>query len=153
MDRARINTRHVACRIDADAGDLHFSLARLRQKYDLSRFLSGLSAAWRADEVRPTHRAPAKPPRNWSTRRDLFEPVRASQTSLWNTAPAPPVSETVYDWLQVDLDLTALELFEHLQSEYPGAFHVGQLRIPRRRVKHWRINTWRVNAFSACRRT
>ncbi len=40
---------------------------------ELDRFLRSLAVAWRAGEVRPTHRPAAKAPRCWRTRRDPFE--------------------------------------------------------------------------------
>jgi len=101
------------------------------QKDDLSRFLSSLSTAWRAGEVRPTHRAPVKPPRHWRTRPDPFE-------SVW-----PRVCEC----LQTDPDLTGIELFERLQLENPRAFHSGQLRTLQRRLKQWRMNMARRLVF------
>jgi hypothetical protein len=98
---------------------------------DLSRFLSSLSTAWRAGEVRPTHRAIVKPPRHWRTRPDPFE-------SVW-----PRVCE----WLQTDPDLTGMELFERLQLEKPGGFSSGQLRTLQRRLKQWRTNMARRLVF------
>ena len=40
---------------------------------DLDGFLRSLALAWRAGEVRPTHRPRKRPPRHWRTRRDPFE--------------------------------------------------------------------------------
>ena len=37
---------------------------------DLDAFLRSLALAWRAGEVRPTHRPRKRPPRHWRTRRD-----------------------------------------------------------------------------------
>lgn len=101
------------------------------QKDDLSRFLTGLSTAWRAGEVRPTHRAQVKPPRHWRTRRDPFQ-------SAW---------AQVCDWLEVDPDLTGIELFERLQRENPGIYQIGQLRTLQRRLKQWRVGMARRLVF------
>jgi hypothetical protein len=42
---------------------------------DLSAFVSSLRTAWRAGEVRPTHRQEPKPGRWWRTRRDPFAEI------------------------------------------------------------------------------
>jgi hypothetical protein len=84
----------------------------LPQRDDLSKFLASLCTAWRVGEVRPTHRSVAKPPRHWRTRSDPF-------ASGWSQ---------VCEWLDVDPDLTGLELFERLQRQSPGVYPDGQLR-------------------------
>lgn len=89
---------------------------------DLDRFLRSLAVAWRAGEVRPTHRPAAKAPRWWRTRRDPFE-------TTW---------PRVVQWLEAEPDRTAKELFARLQREHPGMFVPGQLRTLQRRVKDWR---------------
>ena len=93
------------------------------QKDDLSRFLESLSTAWRAGEVRPTHRPRAALRRYWRTRPDAFK-------SVW-----PQVCE----WLEGDPDLTGLGVFERLQREHPGVFQANQLRTVQRRLKQWRV--------------
>jgi len=45
------------------------------QKEDLTKFVAGLSTAWRDGEVRPTHRKPFTGPRPWRTRIDPFQEV------------------------------------------------------------------------------
>ena len=89
---------------------------------DLDAFLRSLALAWRAGEVRPTHRPRKRPPRHWRTRRDPFE----------TTWPG------VVQWLEAEPQRTAKELFERLQREHPGMFVPGQLRTLQRRVKDWR---------------
>ena len=89
---------------------------------ELDRFLRSLAVAWRAGEVRPTHRPAAKAPRSWRTRRDPFE-------TTW---------PRVVQWLEAEPDRTAKELFDRLRREHPGAFVPGQLRTLQRRVKDWR---------------
>jgi len=105
----------------------------LAQKDDLSRFLASLSTAWRGGEVRATHRAQVKAPRHWRTRPDAFE-------SAW---------PRVCTWLEGDPDLTALELFERLEHESPGALRAGQLRTLQRRLKQWRTKMPRRLVFGA----
>jgi len=88
----------------------------------LAQFLAQLPRLWQAGEVRPTHRAQSPKPRYWRTRKDPFETV-------WYQ---------VLRWLQESPEITAKELFERLQCEYPGRFADGQLRTLQRRVREWR---------------
>ncbi|MBN2270424.1 MAG: hypothetical protein JXN61_07415 [Sedimentisphaerales bacterium] len=88
----------------------------------LDQFLAQLPRLWRAGEVRPTHRAQSTKPRYWRTRRGPFETV-------WYE---------VLRRLQESPEITAKELFERLQCEYPGRFADGQLRTLQRRVREWR---------------
>jgi hypothetical protein len=89
---------------------------------NLAQFLTQLPRLWQSGEVRPTHRAQPPKPRHWRTRKDPFETV-------WHQ---------VLRWLQESPEITAKELFEHLQCEYPGRFADGQLRTLQRRVREWR---------------
>jgi hypothetical protein len=107
------------------------SHAALPQKDDLARFLASLFAAWRIGEARPTHRSVTKPPRHWRTRTDPFE-------TAWSQVCA---------WLEVDPDLTGLELFARLQHQSPGVYPDGQLRTLQRRLKHWRMGMARSLVF------
>jgi hypothetical protein len=91
-------------------------------KKTLDQFLSQLPQLWRFGEVRPTHRIHSENLRHWRTRKDPFEAV-------WFD---------ILSWLQNDPDVTAKELFDRLQSRYPGVFSKGQLRTLQRRVKEWR---------------
>lgn len=88
----------------------------------LDQFLAQLPRLWQAGEVRPTHRAHSTRPRYWRTRKGPFETV-------WYE---------VLRWLQESPEITAKELFEHLQYECPGCFAEGQLRALQRRVREWR---------------
>jgi hypothetical protein len=126
LDEIRRVQHHIV-RI-ADGEDSH---ATLPQRDDLSRFLASLSTAWRVGEVRPTHRSVAKSPRHWRTRIDPF-------ASGWSQ---------VCEWLEVDPDLTGLELFERLQRHSPGVYPRGQLRTLQRRLKHWRMGMARSLIF------
>lgn len=100
---------------------------------DLTSFLASLSTAWRVGEVRPTHYRKARSPRDYRTRLDPFE-------SVW-----PELCQR----LEIMPDRTALELFERLQSEYPGRYQPGQLRTLQRRVKIWRGHAARRLIYGA----
>ena len=89
---------------------------------DLDGFLRSLTLAWRAGEVRPTHRPRERPPRHWRTRQDPFE-------TTW---------PRVVEWLEAEPHRTAKELFDRLRREHPDMFLPGQLRTLQRRVKDWR---------------
>jgi len=88
----------------------------------LALFLAQLPRLWQAGEVRPTHRAQSPKPRHWRTRKDPF-------ATVWYQ---------LLRWLQENPEITAKELFERLQCEYPGRFADGQLRTLQRRVREWR---------------
>jgi hypothetical protein len=103
-----------------------------REAADLEQFLRGLATAWKGGEVRPTHRRPQKPLRNWRTRKDPFEGV-------WLIMRA---------WLDDEPDQTAKELLQRLQAEHPGAFPNGQLRTLQRRVQAWRSAAARQLVFA-----
>jgi len=99
---------------------------------DLERFLNSLAHAWRAGEIRPTHRKGPKPARHWRTRKDPFE-------AAW---------PRVVTWLETEPDRTAKELFIRLRGEQPGVFTGGQLRTLQRRVKEWRALAARRLVFT-----
>ena len=87
----------------------------------LEQFLSGLRTAWQDGEVRPTS-AP-KPKAKRSRRRP--DPFVAVTTRL-------------REWFEAEPWRTSRELFERLQTEYPGMYPDGQLRTCQRRLKEWR---------------
>ena len=80
-------------------------------------------AAWRAGEVRPTHRQEPKPGHWWRTRPDPFAEV-------W------PV---LLSWLEERPDMEAKEMLKRLQTSGYGEFPDGQLRTLQRRVRGWRM--------------
>ena len=88
----------------------------------LDRFLARLPSQWQQGEVRPTHKARARPPRHWRTRKDPFEGVWCD----------------VLLWLQKDPDTNAKVLLAKLGQAHPGRFGDAQLRTLQRRVKEWR---------------
>lgn len=77
---------------------------------ELDRFLRNLAVAWRAGEVRPTHRPASKAPRWWCSRRDPFETTWPRVVQLLETEP----------------DRTAKQLLKRLRR-----------RTLQRRVKDW----------------
>ena len=117
LDEIRTMQRHLA---DLAAGEVPSLLAG--RDPELESFLESLKTAWQKGEVRPTHIAPSKPPRDWRTRKDPF-------------ALAWPL---VRRWLEAEPDRTAKEIFQRLQADQPGAFQDGQLRTLQRRVQEWR---------------
>jgi hypothetical protein len=90
---------------------------------DVAAFVSSLATAWRAGEVRPTHRREPKPGRGWRTRKDPFAEV-------W------PV---LIGWLEERPDMEAKEMLKRLQASGYGEFSDGQLRTLQRRVRMWRM--------------
>ena len=88
-----------------------------------STFMSSLTTAWQAGEVRPTHRQKRTTPRHWKTRDDPFE-------HAW---------PTIESWLQENPSLSATELMEKLNAIMPDGYTTkSQLRTLQRRVKEWR---------------
>jgi hypothetical protein len=95
--------------------------ATARTTPTIEQFLSGLRTAWQEREVRPTNKPKAKAPRG----RGRSDPFVA-------------VTERVREWFEAEPWRTLRELFERLQSEWPGVFPDGQLRTLQRRLKEWR---------------
>jgi len=89
----------------------------------MTAFVSSLATAWRAGEVRPTHRCQPQPGRWWRTRQDPFAEV-------W------PV---LLGWLEERPDMEAKEMLKRLQASGYGEFPDGQLRTLQRRVRLWRM--------------
>jgi hypothetical protein len=95
----------------------------LKTDQNLEEFVGNLGIAWKAGEVRATHRKPNTGPRSWRTRVDPFE----------NTWP------TIEGWLNQQPDVNAKELLQRLRTN--GAdIQPGQLRTLQRRVKSWRTD-------------
>ena len=90
---------------------------------DIAGFVSSLATAWRAGEVRPTHRQEPKPGHWWRTRPDPFAKV-------W------PV---LLSWLEERPDMEAKEMLKRLQATGYGESPDGQLRTLQRRVRVWRM--------------
>ncbi len=91
---------------------------------DIQNFVSGLATAWKAGEVRPTHRREPQAGRWWRTRKDPFADV-------W------PV---LLGWLEERPDLEAKEILKRLQASGYGSYEDGQLRTLQRRVRLWRVS-------------
>lgn len=128
LDQIRTMQQHV---VAAAAGErLHLPPRRDDQ---LAAFLASLSTAWRAGEVRPTHRPKEKPERHWRTRKDPFE-------TSW-----PLVTE----WLEAEPEQTALQLLDRLQSAEPEKYDDRLLRTLQRRLKEWRADAARRLVFGS----
>jgi hypothetical protein len=95
----------------------------LETNQNLEEFVGNLGIAWKAGEVRSTHRKPNTGPRYWRTRVDPFQ----------NTWP------TIEGWLKEQPDANAKELFQRLHSN-GVEIQPGQLRTLQRRVKTWRTD-------------
>jgi hypothetical protein len=93
----------------------------VERNQNLENFVSNLGIAWKAGEVRSTHRKPNTGPRHWRTRVDPFE-------NTW------PLLES---WLNERPDANAKELIQRLQAS-GNVVQPGQLRTLQRRVKTWR---------------
>jgi hypothetical protein len=90
---------------------------------EVTAFVDSLATAWKAGEVRPTHRKSPLPERWWRTRTDPFE-------YAWGV---------VESWLDDAPTSTAKELMERLSIMLPDAYPTkAQLRTLQRRVKAWR---------------
>jgi len=87
-------------------------------------FVASLAIAWRAGEVRPTHRRKARVPHDWRTREDPFE-------HTWPKIQA---------WLETEPAITAKRLQDRLIEMAPAMYSSAQLRTLQRRVKAWRAN-------------
>ncbi len=128
LDEIRTVQQHLA---GLGAGE-HLHILPHRDA-DLDRFFSSLPTAWKGGEVRPTHQREPRPDRYWRTHKDPFEEV-------W---------QDILVWLESEPDRTAKELFQRLQSKYPGTFPNGQLRTLQRRVKGWRSAAAQRLVFTA----
>jgi hypothetical protein len=87
----------------------------------LDQFVSSLSTAWKAGEVRPTHKKRSSGPRSWRTRIDPFE-------KTW---------DLIEQWLNDQPDANAKELLHRLQQA-DSTIPDNQLRTLQRRVREWR---------------
>jgi hypothetical protein len=100
---------------------------------DVKAFVGSLRTAWRAGEVRPTHRQEPRPGRWWRTRPDPFAEV-------W------PV---LLGWLEERPDMEAKEMLKRLQASGYGEFPDGQLRTLQRRVRVWRMRVVQQLVYGA----
>ena len=101
---------------------------------DVAAFLKSLSTAWRAGEVRPTHRKKPTTPRSWRTRADPFG-------QSWTM---------VEGWLAEQPHCTAKELMKRLTLELPDLYPTAaKLRTLQRRVQSWRAEKARTLVLGA----
>lgn len=98
---------------------------------EIQDFVRGLATAWKAGEVRPTHRREPLTGRWWRTRKDPFAEV-------W------PV---LLGWLEERPDLEAKEMLKRLQASGYDSYADGQLRTLQRRVRVWRVSLARELVF------
>ena len=126
LEEVRNAQHQLVCVADEGAASLPAA-----QQEDLQRFLMGLSTAWQAGEVRPTHRERKRKPHDWRTRPDPFEGV-------W---------PKLLTWFEETPDQTGRMLFHRLQGEHPGQFDGGQLRTLQRRMRQWRLQRARKMVF------
>ena len=102
---------------------------------NIDRFVESLATAWKAGEVRPTHRKPTQGPRQWRTRLDPF-------ANTW---------ALVEQWLNDQPDANAKELLRRLQQA-DATIPDNLLRTLQRRVREWRTAAARrlvIGAFAA----
>jgi hypothetical protein len=59
------------------------------------------------------------------------------------------VTPQLREWFEAEPWRSAGELFERLQSEYPGVYPDGQLRTFQRRIKSWRKDVAHMLVFGA----
>jgi hypothetical protein len=88
----------------------------------LEKFMAALKTAWAGGTPRPTEKRAAPQVRWWRSRKDPFE----------NSWPE------VRQWAEAEPALTARQLLQRLQAQYPGSYPDGQLRTLQRRLKIWR---------------
>jgi len=88
----------------------------------LEKFMVALKTAWTNGTPRPTEKRAAPRVRWWRSRKDPFE-------STWLE---------VRQWAEAEPALTARELLQRLQAQYPDSYPDGQLRTLQRRLKIWR---------------
>ena len=121
LDEIRTMQHHIA---ELAAGQVDH--VPPRRDLNLDQFMAGLSTAWRAGEVRATHKPKdrAKPTgaRYWRTRKDPFEDV-------W---------PKVLIWLETEPTRTAKEFLARLRGDGSGPIQEAQLRTLQRRVNVWR---------------
>ena len=90
---------------------------------ELTPFVKNLAIAWKAGEVRPTHRGEPKRKQWWRARPDPFADV-------W---------PMLLGWLEEQPDMEAKTMLKRLQESGHGIFPDGQLRTLQRRVRVWRM--------------
>jgi hypothetical protein len=88
----------------------------------LDKFMAALKTAWAEGTPRPTEKRAAPKERWWRSRKDPFENTWAE----------------VRQWAETEPALTARQLLQRLQAQYPDSYPNGQLRTLQRRLKIWR---------------
>ena len=98
----------------------------------LEEFLSGLRAAWREGEVRPTSR-----------------PKETAKRGRRRPDPLVAVTAQLHGWFEAEQWRTAREVLERLQVEQPGTYPAGLVRTLQRRLKVWRRDKAHELVFGA----
>ena len=88
----------------------------------LEKFMAALKTAWTEGTPRPTEKHAAPKVHWWRSRKDPFE-------STWLE---------LRRWAEAEPALTARQLLQRLQAQYPGSYPDSQLRTLQRRLKIWR---------------
>lgn len=122
LRRMREAQRHVAECSAAGSGVTATKAAN--SEVPIEEFLTSLSTAWQAGEVRPTHGRKAASVHDWRTRSDPF-------ADTW-----PKIQQ----WLETEPGVSAQQLQKRLTEMMPELYSGAQLRTLQRRVKAWRTN-------------
>lgn len=122
LRRMREAQRHVA---ECSAAGSGVTAAKAADsEVPIEEFLTSLSTAWQAGEVRPTHGRKAASVHDWRTRPDPF-------ADTW-----PKIQQ----WLETEPGVSAQQLQKRLTEMMPELYSGAQLRTLQRRVKAWRTN-------------
>lgn len=116
------SSQERVARLAARGGNADPLLPAAAEGDGLASFLTGLAVAWRAGEVRATHRVRARRPLHWRSRADPFAEV----------------ATTLRAWVGAEPDLQATDLLARLQDEHPDRYPDKLLRTLQRRVRDWR---------------
>lgn len=100
---------------------------------EIAPFVKNLAIAWKAGEVRPTHRSEPKRKQWWRARPDPF-------ATVW---------PMLLGWLEEQPDLEAKAMLKRLQTSGHGHVPDGQLRTLQRRVRGWRMQIVRHLVYGA----
>lgn len=121
LRRMREAQRYVA---ECSATGTGVTGATAESEVPIAEFLTSLSTAWQAGEVRPTHGRKAAAMHDWRSRPDPF-------AHTW-----PKIQQ----WLETEPGVSAQQLQKRLTAMMPELYSGAQLRTLQRRVKAWRAN-------------
>lgn len=121
LRRMREAQRYVA---ECSATGTGVTGARAESEVPIAEFLSSLSTAWQAGEVRPTRGRKAAAVHDWRSRPDPF-------AHTW-----PKIQQ----WLETEPGVSAQQQQKRLTEMMPELYSGAQLRTLQRRVRAWRAN-------------